>query len=119
MGGNRRIVIQKLAIKGCRCLKCHKPSVAGFGMAPTIPVKHKRAIPSKLVHAGVDEAGRGPLAGPVVAGACIIPSHVRIPGIDDSKKLTAAKREAIYTRLMEHPEVACDTYVPSPCANCI
>jgi ribonuclease HII len=59
--------------------------------------------------AGVDEAGRGPLAGPVVAGACIIPAAVRIPGIDDSKKLTAADREAIFKILMEHPEVACAT----------
>ena len=66
----------------------------------------------------MDEAGRGPLAGPVVAGACIIPQHVRIPGIDDSKKLTAAKREAIYSRLMEHPEVACATYAPCFCTCC-
>jgi len=62
-----------------------------------------------LLVAGVDEAGRGPLAGPVVAGACIIPASVRIPGIDDSKKLTAANREAIYGRLMEHPGVTCAT----------
>ena len=46
--------------------------------------------------AGVDEAGRGPLAGPVVAAAVILPEGVSIPGVDDSKKLTAAKREALY-----------------------
>ncbi|MBE6570176.1 MAG: ribonuclease HII [Ruminococcaceae bacterium] len=45
---------------------------------------------------GVDEAGRGPLAGPVVAGACILPPDIVIPGLDDSKKLTEKKRDALY-----------------------
>lgn len=45
---------------------------------------------------GVDEAGRGPLAGPVVAAAVILPEGFFIPGVNDSKKLTAAKREALY-----------------------
>ncbi len=45
---------------------------------------------------GVDEAGRGPLAGPVVAGACILPEDAVIEGLDDSKKLTEKKREALY-----------------------
>ena len=38
--------------------------------------------------AGVDEAGRGPLAGPVVAAACVVPLDLDIPGIDDSKKIS-------------------------------
>ena len=59
--------------------------------------------------AGVDEAGRGPLAGPVVAGACIIPPHVDIPGIRDSKLMTAVQRERVYGLLLEHPEVVCAT----------
>jgi len=46
--------------------------------------------------AGVDEAGRGCLAGPVVAGACILPEEFDLPGLTDSKKLTAARREALY-----------------------
>ena len=46
--------------------------------------------------AGVDEAGRGPLAGPVSAAAVILPPGWRCPGLDDSKKLTAAKRERLY-----------------------
>lgn len=46
--------------------------------------------------AGVDEAGRGPLAGPVCAAAVIFPSNCRIPGITDSKKLSAAKREYLF-----------------------
>jgi ribonuclease HII len=46
--------------------------------------------------AGVDEVGRGPLAGPVVAAAVILPPDVYLPGIDDSKKLTEAKRKEFY-----------------------
>ncbi len=46
--------------------------------------------------AGCDEAGRGPLAGPVIACAVILPTNFFHPGIDDSKKLTAGQREKIY-----------------------
>lgn len=49
--------------------------------------------------AGVDEAGRGPLAGPVVAAAVILPPAVGIEGINDSKKLSPARREQIYARM--------------------
>ncbi len=45
---------------------------------------------------GVDEAGAGPLAGPVYAAAVILPREIEIPGLDDSKKLTEKKREALY-----------------------
>ncbi|MBO6052308.1 MAG: ribonuclease HII [Clostridia bacterium] len=45
---------------------------------------------------GTDEAGRGPLAGPVVAAAVILPAGLVIPGLDDSKKLTEKRREALY-----------------------
>ena len=45
---------------------------------------------------GVDEAGRGPLAGPVCAAAVILPQNLVIEGLDDSKKLTEKKREALY-----------------------
>lgn len=46
--------------------------------------------------AGVDEAGRGPLAGPVVAGAVILPPRPFFPGLNDSKQLSAARREALF-----------------------
>lgn len=46
--------------------------------------------------AGIDEVGRGPLAGPVVAAAVILPDDFQILGIDDSKKLTETKREELY-----------------------
>ena len=49
--------------------------------------------------AGVDEAGRGALAGPVVAAAVILPDDAMIPGLDDSKRLTPAKREALYDEI--------------------
>ena len=46
--------------------------------------------------AGIDEAGRGPLAGPVVAAAVVLPQEVWIHGVDDSKKLAASKREELF-----------------------
>lgn len=49
---------------------------------------------------GVDEAGRGPLAGPVVAAAVILDYTQRIEGLDDSKKLSANKREKLYTEII-------------------
>lgn len=58
------------------------------------------------VIAGVDEAGRGPLAGPVVAAACILPRALLIEGIDDSKQLTSEKREELYRILTTHSEIA-------------
>jgi ribonuclease HII len=51
--------------------------------------------------AGIDEAGRGPLAGPVVAAAVILPSGLILTGVNDSKKLTAAKREELFGRIQE------------------
>lgn len=50
---------------------------------------------------GIDEVGRGPLAGPVVAGAVILPPDCRILYINDSKKLSAKKREELYSIIME------------------
>lgn len=50
---------------------------------------------------GVDEAGRGPLAGPVCAAAVILPEHLQIPGLTDSKKLTDKKRRELYPVIME------------------
>lgn len=54
---------------------------------------------------GTDEAGRGPLAGPVVAGACRLPMDVNIPGIYDSKQTTEEQREELYEQLVNHPQV--------------
>ena len=50
---------------------------------------------------GVDEAGRGPLAGPVCAAAVILPADIDIPGLDDSKKLSDKKRRELYPIIKE------------------
>ncbi len=56
---------------------------------------------------GVDEAGRGPLCGPVVAAACILPSGLVLEGLNDSKKLTHKKREALYELICENAIAYC------------
>ena len=48
---------------------------------------------------GVDEAGRGPLAGPVCAAAVMLPPGIEIPGLNDSKKITEKKRDALYDQI--------------------
>lgn len=56
---------------------------------------------AKTIEAGLDEAGRGCLAGPVVAAACIIKPGTRLPGLDDSKKLNAKSREHLAPLIKE------------------
>lgn len=63
--------------------------------------KQKRAEGYELI-CGVDEAGRGPLAGPVFAAAVILPSDYEIEGINDSKKLSPQKREKLFDEIIEH-----------------
>ena len=55
--------------------------------------------------AGIDEAGRGPLAGPVAAAAVILPNGFTCPGLDDSKKISAIKRERLYEKLTTDPSI--------------
>ncbi len=55
---------------------------------------------AKLI-CGIDEAGRGPLAGPVCAAAVILPRGLEIPGLDDSKKLSEKKREEFFEQIKE------------------
>ena len=52
--------------------------------------------------AGVDEVGRGPLAGPVVAAAVILPKACKIPGLNDSKKIPKSKHKAIYEAVLQN-----------------
>jgi ribonuclease HII len=59
----------------------------------------KAASSGFFLVAGVDEAGRGPLAGPVVSAAVILPSTFSVKGVDDSKKLTPAKREKLFDQI--------------------
>ncbi len=65
--------------------------------------KYERQLQSQgygLV-AGIDEAGRGPLAGPVVVAAVILPPDCYLPGLNDSKKLTATQREKLYQEIIQ------------------
>jgi ribonuclease HII len=55
--------------------------------------------------AGTDEAGRGPLAGPVVAAAVVLPRHFSHSVLNDSKQLSEAHRELLYSELTTHPQV--------------
>lgn len=50
---------------------------------------------------GIDEAGRGPLAGPVVVASVILPKDSMIEGVNDSKKVSEKKRERVYEEIME------------------
>ena len=58
-----------------------------------------------LLIAGVDEAGRGPLAGPVIAAAVVLPDDFALDGLTDSKKVSAAKREKFYAILTATAEI--------------
>ncbi|HAF60660.1 MAG TPA: ribonuclease HII [Bacillota bacterium] len=65
--------------------------------------QHENALYEKGIQyiAGVDEAGRGPLAGPVVAAAVVLPKDFNILGVDDSKKLSPKKREELFVLIKE------------------
>ena len=65
----------------------------------------KRLIASGYTRiAGIDEAGRGPLAGPVVAAACSLPQKAIFEHLNDSKQLTPERRELLYAEITRHPE---------------
>lgn len=64
--------------------------------------------------AGIDEAGRGPLAGPVVAAACVIPQGVYLPGIDDSKKLSPLKRAELFQLIQNNEQIIYAVGIISP-----
>lgn len=66
------------------------PSVTALFFEEQASVRGYKAV------AGIDEAGRGPLAGPVVAAAVILPQQFELPGLTDSKKLSAKKRDYLY-----------------------
>jgi len=70
-------------------------------------------VPEGIRIAGVDEAGRGPLAGPVVVAAVILDPKRPIAGLDDSKKLSAARREALYDLIRERA-LACSVVAVPP-----
>ncbi len=67
----------------------------------------RRKIPADVFIAGVDEAGRGPLAGPLAVAAVILDPKRRIDGLDDSKKLSEARREALYPQIIDRALAYC------------
>ena len=75
-------------------------------MACDLTREHALRARGFFLVAGVDEAGRGPLAGPVVAAAVILPADFALDGLTDSKKVPAARREKIFAVLATHPCVA-------------
>lgn len=67
----------------------------------------------KILVAGVDEVGRGPIAGPVTVAAVILPPLLILPGLNDSKKIKESKREELYDLIMEKAiAVSCVSYPP-------
>ncbi len=68
---------------------------------------HEEELLARGIHpvAGIDEAGRGPLAGPVTAAAVILPAGFSLAGLDDSKKLNHRMREKLYVQLTEDKSV--------------
>ncbi len=78
-----------------------------FTLPPSPNLEHEIAAAKRgfLQVAGIDEAGRGPLAGGVVAAAVILPEGYAHPILNDSKKLTAKRRERLYTEITENESI--------------
>jgi ribonuclease HII len=81
-------------------------SVEAFRLKQLTRFEEKARNSGYSLIAGVDEAGRGPLAGPVVAAACCIPDGVFFEYIDDSKKLSPALREQLYETITSNTKVS-------------
>ncbi len=64
-----------------------------------------------LLVAGIDEVGRGPLAGPVASACIAMPEALCVPGVDDSKKLSEAKRESLYRQIVDRASYARTAFV--------
>ncbi len=90
--------VQGLVKQAKKKMECLKREEARIEALMTF---EKKAWETCQYVAGMDEVGRGPLAGPVVTAAVILPRGHRILGINDSKKLSASKREELYGQIME------------------
>ena len=101
--------------------RTRRESASGEGVGPGASRSRMRAVPAALpqlaldlfadvaadLTCGVDEVGRGPLAGPVVTAAVILDPARPIKGLADSKKLTAQRREALYEEIVERSLAYC------------
>lgn len=77
-----------------------RPEFNGFEFDSTVRAQNG-------IFCGIDEAGRGPLAGDVYAAAVILPEGLKIEGVNDSKKLSAGKRELLYDKIIANAEAYC------------
>ncbi len=68
------------------------------------PFEDEARVQGYQIVAGIDEAGRGPLAGPVVAAAVVLPTEEKIKGLNDSKKLSPAQREKFFHLILEQAQ---------------
>ena len=94
---DQRAGVQKLVMQAKKCLQALEQERQRIEHLKV----YEKQYENKGYVCGIDEAGRGPLAGPVVAGAVILPKDCNILYINDSKKLSAAKREELYGVIME------------------
>ena len=94
---DQRAGVQKLVMQAKKCLQALQQERQRIERLKV----YEKQYENKGYVCGIDEAGRGPLAGPVVAGAVILPKDCDILYINDSKKLSAAKREELYGVIME------------------
>jgi len=78
------------------------PDIRSSFSANMLAFEKQAMLSGYRVIAGVDEAGRGPLAGPVVSAAVVLPDNFDVPGINDSKKLSEKKREALFPVIQNH-----------------
>lgn len=107
--GDERVGIQKLAISAQKKLDAlAKERQRMFQLS-----EYERKYADYAYICGIDEVGRGPLAGPVVAGAVILPKDCDILYINDSKQLSEKKREELYDIIMEKA-VACAVGYATP-----
>jgi ribonuclease HII len=83
-------------------------------LRPTLHFEEQAMCQGYRLVAGVDEAGRGPLAGPVVAAAVILPKEFDLPGLNDSKKLSAKKRESLFSLIRIQAVTVGVGVVPAP-----
>ena len=94
---DQRAGVQKLVAQAKKCLQALQQERQRIEHLKV----YEKQYENKGYVCGIDEAGRGPLAGPVVAGAVILPKDCKILYINDSKKLNARKREELYGVIMQ------------------
>lgn len=89
--------VQQLAAKTMRRLEKEKEELERVQRM----IDFERALAGNTIYCGIDEAGRGPLAGPVVAAAVIMPRDGKIPYVNDSKQVSEKKREQLYEQILK------------------